>query len=114
MNIFTHDSDCCEYIDTIVSMERTSDLYACFSDEGVCIIVRYGNDGPDYTSLTFPLDATKMVDQLISCSVSGHNWTRLLGVVMDYYAWHSDRVCLGMGNWNAAKFIEFAKGKVAA
>lgn len=99
MEIFDHDCDNCEYIDTIVWQEQISDLHACFSKYGVCIVVRYGSDGPECSSQTFTYDPADIVDLLVQIP----EWTRLFGVVMTSYDY-----------WRTADFINFAKGKVAA
>jgi len=48
-----HDCDRCRYLGTVQMIGRTLDIYNCtsiISPEG-SIILRYGSDGPEYSSL---------------------------------------------------------------
>jgi len=50
----THDCENCTYIATIASKDRAgqvADLYTCANDESRTFIARYGDEGPDYSSL---------------------------------------------------------------
>jgi hypothetical protein len=51
--LHTHDCNCCEYHGTVKdSSGQFVDLYTC---RGVTAVVRYGSDGPEYTSMPLAL-----------------------------------------------------------
>ena len=104
---YTHDSDVCEYIgDTInpygTAIQPTNcDLYAHFSHNfSVTLVIRYGDDGPDYTSCTFPLKMDKMLAEVINRP----EWSNALRQVIGHYTSH---------HWplHPAGFIEYARSR---
>jgi hypothetical protein len=49
---YTHDCDDCHYLGTCWSEGRWYDLYVC----GFSFVARYGNDGPEYSSVRSAID----------------------------------------------------------
>lgn len=50
--MFTHDCDCCAFLGNMYAPTRPAgfvDMYRCDA-HGATVIVRYGDDGPDYSS----------------------------------------------------------------
>jgi len=72
--IFEHDCERCEFLAHIelpetIRGESSYDLYYCPGEDGGSIIVRYGNDGPEYASCLME-SANNMVKKLPSLQPS--------------------------------------------
>src|SRR5688572_30134387 len=77
MPTFTHDCDDCRFLGTIKvksfrfpKKESTIDSYHCPLCDGGTIVLRYGNNGPDYASM--PIDSIPSVRD--SVRASAYRW----------------------------------------